>query len=105
MVAPIENYADVAGRVAGIHPHPALSGFVIIDIEVAEVAPVVSSAGGEPYPNWYADAVGSVVSASVREDAPNVDALTTGRTIRCRIRGGGPGVTFIQPDSLEVDLT
>jgi hypothetical protein len=109
MVAPIENYTDIEGRIAAIGPHATLADFLVVDIEVELADPVPATepqAGGTPatfYPNWFEGAPGTTVSAAVRRDAPGADQLAVGRRLRGRIRGAGPGGTFIQPDSLLVE--
>jgi hypothetical protein len=106
MVAPIENYTDIDGRIAAIRPHETLADFLVVDIEVEHADPVPAAAsqvGGASatfYPNWFEDAPGTTVSAAIRRDAPGADQLAAGRRLRCRMRGAGPGGAFIQPDSL-----
>jgi hypothetical protein len=109
MVAPIENYTDIDGRIAAIRPHETLADFLVVDIEVEIADPVPGAdaqAGGEPatfYPNWFEGAQGTTVSAAVRRDAPGADQLAAGQRLRGRIRGAGPGIAFIQPDTLLVE--
>ena len=109
MVAPIENYADIDGRVADVRPHESLADFLVVDIEVEHADPVPaadSQAGGGAatfYPNWFEDAPGTTVSAAIRRDAPGADRLAAGRRLRGRIRGAGPGGAFIEPDSLQAE--
>jgi hypothetical protein len=106
MVAPIENYTDIDGRIAAIRPHETLTDFLVVDIEVEHADPVPAAAsqvGGAPasfYPNWFEGSAGTTVSAAIRRDAPGADQLAAGRRLRCRMRGAGPGGAFIQPDSL-----
>ena len=121
MVAPIENYTDIDGRIAAIGPHETLADFLVVDIEVENADPVpavepVPAVDPVPpvdrrsavhsatfYPNWFEGAPGTTVSAAIRRDAPGADQLAVGRRLRGRIRGAGPGGTFIQPDSLLVE--
>lgn len=109
MVAPIENYADIDGRVAAIRPHETLSDFLVVDIEVENAKPVPASdpqtgaASATFYPNWFEGAPGTTVPAAIRRDAPGADRLAPGRRLRGRVRGAGPGKAFIQPDSLLVE--
>jgi hypothetical protein len=109
MVAPIENYTDIEGRIAAVRPHETLADFLVVDVEVENADPVpvtdsqVAGATATFYPNWFEAAPGTTIIAAVRRDAPGADQLAPGRSLRGRIRGAGPGSVFIQPDSLLVE--
>jgi transcription termination factor Rho len=96
MVAVIENWSDVIGRVRHIAVHDAGSDHTTIAVDVERVDDV------EGFANLLADTQESTVSIRMRDEQLRRLQLQPGDRIRCRIRRTRGNQLIAHPDSPEI---
>jgi transcription termination factor Rho len=96
MVAAIENWSDLVGRVRHISNHDPGTDFTTIAVDVEQVDDV------KGFPNLLADVNHTTVHIAVRDDRLRRLRLKTGDRIRCRTRRARGNRLFAHPDSPEV---
>jgi len=90
-VQPVENQADVAGRIRAIAPRPDLSGYYVASVDVESV----SSVGN--YPNLFSWATGKSIDVNLPADFVTTRKLAPGDKVTWRLRKAGPTAAFLVP--------
>ena len=96
MVAIIENWSRLEGRVTTVTPAPDASAFSVVRVAVSQVSDVAD------FPNLLADAAGSTLEVYVANELAERLHLAPGQRVRCRVRRGGPTRIYAHPDEVDV---
>ena len=92
----IENWTDVTGRVRAVEDEPGRPGFMAVELDVEQTAPVAG----------FADLIGQANPATLRMLIPTarVDALALGEGARveARVRRAGVRAVFCHPERVRV---
>jgi hypothetical protein len=96
MVAAIENWSDLVGRIRNIAEHDPKKNLTTIALDVEHVDDVVG------YPNLLADVDHTTVHINVRDDVLQQHGFKTGDLIRSRTRRARGNRLFAHPDQLEI---
>lgn len=96
VVAIVENWAVVTGRVLGVEDAPALPEFAAVELEVEGVEPF------EGYPDLLHVGPGSGLTVLVRQDLVRRHGVETGGRVSIRTRRGGRSRFFAHPDGVGV---
>lgn len=94
MVAAVENWAEIDGRVVSVEKHDDLDGYVRARIDVQSVAPV------EGYANLFAWAPGNEVEINIPQAAG--ESLQPGAHVHFKARKATPTASFADPDSIRI---
>jgi hypothetical protein len=83
LVQPPENLTQIAGKIVGRKPHPALNDYDLVTVRVETAGPVESQAQIlKPHP-------GDLMDLTVRREL--LADAATGKSIRCRVKHGVNG--------------
>ncbi len=96
MVAIVENWAIVTGRVGEIVQVPEYRDLCAVALDVEEVS------GVEGYPNLLHAGPGSRLTVLVRRDVVRRERMTPGDRVSVRTRRGGKDRFFAHPEELAV---
>ncbi|HOV68038.1 MAG TPA: hypothetical protein PLI31_06715 [Methanoregulaceae archaeon] len=96
MVAIVENWAVVTGRITGLEDSAGLPELAAVSLEVEEVEPV----GG--YPNLVHVDPGSGLTVFVRRELTRRLGMRTGDRVSIRTRRGGQNRFYAHPDGIAV---
>lgn len=96
MVAIVENWAVVTGRVSRVEDAPGQPEFAAVELEVEGVAPV------EGYPDLLHVGPGSGLTVLVRQDLVRQHGVGGGARVSIRTRRGGRDRFFAHPDGVTI---
>ena len=91
MVAIVENWAIVTGRVTGVRMAAGYPDFCAVDLDIEGVSDV------EGYPNLLHADPGSRLTVLVRRDVVRRERMTPGDRVSVRMRRGGKDGIFAHP--------
>lgn len=94
MTQAVENRSDVTGRVEAVTGHPTLPGFVVVQLQVTDVAPVAG------YASLFDWACGQEIAVNLPAGRAAELHLAPGDQITARVRMSGPHAVFADPETV-----
>ncbi len=96
MVAIVENWTMVTGRVLGVEDAPGLPEFAAVELDVEGVEPI------EGFPDLLNVGPGSGLTVLVRRETARRLGVVAGERVSIRTRRGGRSRFFAHPDGVVV---
>jgi len=95
MTSIVPNWTEIRGKVKSIQPHPGLSGYSRIDLEVEKKSDV------KGFKNLLANRTEKLISAIIATSALDENKIREGDKLICHLRITQSKENFINPESLK----